>query len=98
MGVEPTTSRTAATDDDKDLRLYRNDHNSLSVTTFGVEPTTFRTAATDDDKDFCAYTETTSTAYNVQIYTHIPICHNISYIIKQNWKILDIIVALFVVM
>ena len=30
-GVEPTTFRTAATDDDKDQRLYRNGHNSLSV-------------------------------------------------------------------
>ena len=28
-GVEPTTFRTAATDDDKDQRLYRNCHRGL---------------------------------------------------------------------
>ena len=29
LGVEPITLRTAALDDDKDQRLYRNGHNSL---------------------------------------------------------------------
>ena len=32
MGVEPTNFRTAATDDDKDKRLYLNGHNSLYYT------------------------------------------------------------------
>ena len=31
VGVEPTTLRTAATDDDKDQRFYRNGDNSLSL-------------------------------------------------------------------
>ena len=31
MGVDPTTFRPAATDDDKDQRLYRTGHNSLSL-------------------------------------------------------------------
>ena len=31
VGVEPTTFRTAATDDDKDWRLYRNSHRGQSL-------------------------------------------------------------------
>ena len=57
MRIEPTTFRTAVTDDDKDYRLYRNDHNSLCNYSTSRRVRSWRILVHVITWDFCCFSQ-----------------------------------------